>query len=92
MIIRIMGEGQWRLDDDSLESLNPLDAALESALEGGAEDAFRSALHDLLEAVRRQGTPLADDELLDSDLILPPPDASGDDVRELLGNEGLIPG
>jgi hypothetical protein len=35
---------------------------------------------------------LADDTLQDSDLILPPSDATLDEVRQLLADDGLIPG
>jgi len=91
MIVRIMAEGQFDLDDGELEPLNSLDRSLEAAIEQGDEQQFRSALDDLLEAVRRQGRRLPDDALLDSDLILPPADASLEEVRGLLGDEGLIP-
>ena len=38
------------------------------------------------------GEPLPDDSLVDSHLILPPADATLEEVRELLGDDGLIPG
>jgi hypothetical protein len=46
----------------------------------------------LLDAVRQAGTPVADDALVDSDLVLPYTDAHIDDVRAMLSGEGLIPG
>ncbi len=92
MIVRILGEGQLEVADDRLESLNQLDSDVESAVEAGDEEAFRGALAALLDGVRRHGTPLADDALEDSDLILPPSDATIDEVRALLSDDGLIPG
>jgi hypothetical protein len=53
---------------------------------------FRTALAGLLAGVRSNGTHHAEDSLDESDLILPPGDASIDEVRELLGDDGLIPG
>ena len=47
-------------------------------------------LHSLLDQVRAQGSPLSADTLEPSDLILPPQDASMDEVREMLTDEGLI--
>ncbi len=91
MIARIMGEGQLRLADGALDRLNPLDDALEAAIDAGDDERFRAALVELLQAVRAEGTPLPDDELLPSDLVLPNADAHVDEVRELLGDEGLIP-
>lgn len=92
MIVRIMGEGQLKVDDSRLPELNALDDALSAAVESGDDDRFRAALVKLLDAVRAAGTPLADDALVDSDLVLPHADAHIDDVREILSGEGLIPG
>ena len=92
MIVRILGEGQYDLDDHALDALNGLDTQLEQAVESGDEEMFRTALHGLLSAVRATGTHHAPDPLDESDLILPPPDATLDEVRELLGDDGLIPG
>jgi hypothetical protein len=92
MIVRILGEGQWRVDDGAVDSLNPLDARVEQAVEAGDEAAFRAALEDLLAAVRRAGDEVRLEELIDSDLVLPPADASIEEVKDLLSDEGLIPG
>ena len=67
------------------------DPALVAAARKGDEAAFGDALGTLLAAVRAVGTPLPDDSLEDSDLILPPSDATIDEVRHLLEGEGLIP-
>ena len=85
-----MGEGQVRLPDGALERLNPLDDALEAAIDSGDDERFRAALVELLGAVRAEGEPLPQDELVPSDLVLPAADAHVDEVRQLLGDEGLI--
>lgn len=94
MIVRIMGEGQFTLDDTHAELLNSLDAGLESAVESGDESAFSAALVELLTKVRTLGTPLADDVLEASDAVLPADGSHIDDVRDMLqqSDEGLIPG
>ena len=92
MIIRILGEGQYDVADDALPRLNELDAAVEAAVEGDDQEAFAAALSDLLEGVRTVGVPHPADSLDESDLILPPADATLEEVRELLSDEGLIPG
>ncbi|MEW2619535.1 hypothetical protein [Streptomyces sp. NPDC048106] len=91
MIVRIMGEGQVRLDDSHFAELNKLDDELLAETESGDEEGFRRTLGALLDAVRRLGAPLADDVLEPSDLILPAPDASLDEVRTMLSEDGLIP-
>ncbi|MFF8768838.1 hypothetical protein [Kitasatospora sp. NPDC015120] len=94
MIMRVMGEGQFEVGEAHLNRLNELDDELLTALESGDEDHFRRALGELLGAVKQFGTPLADDSLEPSDLILPDAEATIDQVRELLRSEGdgLIPG
>ena len=94
MIVRILGEGQWDVADDRIDALNTLDAEVESAVDAGDQDRFTAGLAALLDAVRTAGTPLPDDSLQDSDLILPPSDATIDEVRALLSDsdEGLVPG
>ncbi|MGW1376234.1 PspA-associated protein PspAA [Streptomyces sp. NPDC002446] len=92
MIVRIMGEGQVKLDDAHFIELNKLDDELLAEMESGDVEGFRRTLGALLEAVRRMGTPLPDDALEPSELILPAPDATLSEVREMLSDDGLIPG
>ena len=94
MIVRILGEGQYDVSDDALDRLNQLDAAVETAVEAGDDEAFATALAALLDGVRTVGVAHAVDSLDESDLILPPADATIDEVRALLAesDEGLIPG
>jgi len=92
VIVRILGEGQYDVPEDALTRLNDLDAAVEAAVESGDGAAFASALAALLDGVRTAGTAHAADALDESDSILPPADATLEEVRELLTDEGLIPG
>jgi hypothetical protein len=92
VIVRILGEGQLDVPDSELDRLNELDGQVEAAVERGDRDAFTAALAQLLAGVRAAGQPLPDDALEDSDLILPPADATIDEVRDLLEDDGLIPG
>jgi hypothetical protein len=92
VIVRIMGEGQVELDDAHLAELNKLDDELSRETESGDEAGFRRTLEALLDAVHRMGTPVPDDLLEPSELILPERDATIDDVRAMLSDNGLIPG
>lgn len=93
MIVRILNEGQWQLADGALSDLNRLDDAVEEAVRTDDEAELASALQALLDEVRRKGTPMPDEQIADSDLILPGADATLHDIRELLSSsdEGLIP-
>ena len=92
MIVRIMGEGQRELDDSEVAALSALDEELQRTVEADDVQAFQQALGTLLGRVREAGTGLPIDSLEPSDLLLPPADAGLSDVREMLGDEGLIPG
>jgi len=92
VIVRILGEGQFRVDDAATSELNRLDTELEAAVNHDDEAAFAAALDGLLGEVRAQGSPLSADTLEPSDLILPHQDSSMDEVRKLLTDDGLIPG
>jgi hypothetical protein len=92
MIVRIMGEGQLRLADSHFAELDKLDDELQAELERNDEPGFRRTLAALLDRVRELGEPLPDDSLEPSELILPAPGASLEEVRDMLGDWGLIPG
>ncbi len=92
MIIRILGEGQYDVSEAAATPLNELDAAVEAAVEADDETAFRAALAALLDGVRTVGVAHELSALDESDLILPPDDATIEQVRALLEDDGLIPG
>ncbi|MBZ4018584.1 PspA-associated protein PspAA [Streptomyces purpurogeneiscleroticus] len=92
MIMRILGEGQYEIAEEHLDRLNELDVPLQSAADAGDEAAFATALSVLLDVVRSLGTPLPDETVVSSDLVLPGADTSLHEVRDLLSGEGLIPG
>lgn len=92
MIIRILGEGQYDIADSALDRLNELDAAVESAVAGRDQSGFESALKELLDGVRTMGVPHPVDAIDESDVILPGPDSSMDEVADMLAEDGLIPG
>jgi hypothetical protein len=92
VIIRILGEGQYDVSAADMDALQDLDKRLEAAVSGDDDEVFRTALTALLQKVREIGKPVPDEELAPSDAILPAEDAHVDDVRELLTDEGVIPG
>ncbi len=91
MIVRIATEGQYQLPDEDAQRLNELDNQTVEAAEAGDEDRFAQLFEEMLELVRRDGTPLGDDELEESDVILPPPDTTLAEAAEQFTGDGLIP-
>jgi hypothetical protein len=91
VIVRILGEGQFRVDDDTAAKLTALDKDLDAAVRDGDEPHFRAAMHAAAALVQATGAPLAADEIVTADYILPFSDASVEEVRKLLA-DGTIPG
>lgn len=91
MIIRVMTEAQYRVDDGLLTRLNELDTEAEQALEAGDEERLHSLLEQMAAMVRDSGERLDDSDLHPSDLVIPPPDLTLDEAKELFADGGLIP-
>ena len=91
MIVRIATEDQYRLPDGDAERLNELDNAAVEAVEAGDEDRFHELFEEMLLLVRSDGELLGDDELEESDVILPPPDTSFVEAAQEFTGDGLIP-
>ena len=91
MIVRIAGEGQFRLPDEDAERLNDLDNRAVSAVDAGDETGFRELWTQMLDMVKSDGHDLEGDELAESDVILPPRDISFSEAKAEFTGEGLIP-
>jgi hypothetical protein len=91
VIVRLMGEGQYRVDDSLGERLVELDERAAQAAEAGDEQALQEGLSELHRLVTESGERLPDDHLGASDLLIPPPDLTIGEARRLFEEEGLIP-
>ena len=91
MIVRIATEAQYRLPDESADRLNDLDNEAVAAVDAGDEERFNEVFASMLELVRSEGTLLGDDELEESDVILPPPDLTFEEAGDQFTGDGLIP-
>jgi PspAA-like protein len=92
VIVRISTEGQYDVSEDDAAGLNELDNEAVASCEASDEQAFREVFGRLLDYVRTKGHPVGDDELVGSDIILPPPDVSLEEAKREFQGDGLIPG
>ena len=92
MIVRISTEGQYEVDDAQADRLNELDNAVVAAVEAGNESNFHELYDQMIELVRERGRPVPDEELLESEVILPPPDLSFAEAGEQFSGDGILPG
>jgi hypothetical protein len=91
VIVRISGDDQYKLPDEDAARLNELDNAAVAAAEAGDEAKFNELWQQMLALVESDGEPIADDELVESDVILPPRDVSFEEACAEFSGEGLIP-
>ena len=91
MIVRISGEGQFRLPDSDAERLNELDNRAVAAVDQGDESGFAELWAQMLALVEADGEEISDEELVPSDVILPPRDSSFAEAAGEFTGEGLIP-
>ena len=91
VIVRIATEDQYRLPDEDAARLNELDNEAVAAVDAGDEARFHALFEEMLALVRRDGHKLDDDDLEESDVIIPPPDLSFDEARHEFTGDGLIP-
>jgi hypothetical protein len=91
VIVRLMGEGQYRLQDDVANRLNELDERAQEALDRDDEGELDRYLDEMAGLVRREGEPVPDDEIAASDAIVPPSDLSLEETKQFFSEQGLIP-
>ena len=92
MIIRILGEGQFRFDDSNLGDLNKIDNQIVDHVKNGNQDGFCQELVRMITTVKELGKPISVQEVIPSDIIVPPADLSFQEARNIFCNDGLIEG
>jgi hypothetical protein len=92
VIVRISNEGQYEVSDDDVAELNELDNEAVASCQASDEQAFREVFGRLLDYIRTKGHLVGEDELMGSDIILPPPDVSLEEAQREFQGDGLIPG
>jgi hypothetical protein len=91
MIARLMGKGQYRIDDALHAQINDLDERAAAAVDAQDEGALDDVLDEMWQLVQARGERLPDDDLSTSDLIIPPSDLTLEETRQLFTEEGLVP-
>jgi len=87
MIVRIMADKQYRIDDGhtaQIREMKRLDEELMAAVERDDAVRFRETLARLIAHVRQYGQVVPDHELIPSDLMAPAADMTLAETRALL--------
>ncbi|AKB44081.1 MULTISPECIES: PspA-associated protein PspAA [Methanosarcina] len=90
MIIRIMGEGQYRAPEALCDELNQIDNRIVVLVEEGKVEEFRSELARLISKIKEKGEPIEAEELLKSDIIVPPEDLSLEEAKDVFKGSGIF--
>jgi hypothetical protein len=91
MIVRLMGEGQYRVGNGVQGRLDALDNEAMDALDAENEGELDAKLDEMWELVRSEGERLPDEDLSPSDVLIPPSDLTLQETRKLFAEDGLIP-
>ena len=92
MIVRILHEGQFEIRGAVLDELNDVDNQIVEAIAHGDDERFRRLMDQMHDIVLKRGSPVPVDVFEESDIILPPADATMQEVEEMFTGEGMIPG
>ena len=92
MIIRILGEGQYRLDDSLVQRINKIDNRIVDAVSKGKKKEYVLDLANLISTIKELAEPVDPVEILPSDIIIPPSDLSFEEARKVFCDDGLIKG
>lgn len=91
MIVRIATEDQYEIPGENYTEINDLDDAVVAAVEAGDEEQYAKRFAALIEWIRANGKRIEDDELRESDIIVPPADTTMAEAAADFTGEGLIP-
>ena len=91
MIVRLMGEGQFELEQKNLDEVNKIDNEIVKIVGKGDEKAFEIQYKKLVDIVRKKGKPISNEVLKPSEVIIPPGDLTFEEAKQIFRGEGLIP-
>jgi hypothetical protein len=91
VIVRIAGEGQYEVPEELVDRLNQLDNEAVAAVEAGDEQRFHELFDKMVALVKSDCPSVPDDELVASQVILPPADLTFEEAKAEFTGEGLIP-
>jgi hypothetical protein len=90
MIIRLMGLGQYRIEDRHMEELNRIDNTLVDIVQKDDHERFQQTYQQLINYVQTHGTPVPEGEIVESHIIIPPEDLTLEEARKIFKGQGII--
>jgi hypothetical protein len=93
-IVRIMGQGQFKINEDIVKRINEIDDTIVQILQNESksdDQKYRAKITDIVETITSKGQKLEDKELVESDIIVPDTDISIDEAKKVFQGQGVIP-
>ena len=99
IVIRISGQGQFKVSSDILDKINEIDNSIVTLIENvslGSSDRshvqkeLQSKLTEMRNLITSRGLSLDDKEIVESDIIVPDSDLSIEEASKIFKEEGLI--
>ncbi len=90
MIVRIMGEGQYRVSEALCSELNQIDNRIVALVTEGKAKEFKKELMKLVSEIREKGEAIESEEILESNIIVPPEDLSFEEAKDIFKGSGIF--
>ncbi|MBA3977978.1 MAG: hypothetical protein H0X50_07295 [Nitrosopumilus sp.] len=95
IVVRILGYGQYIVDDNVMHEINTVDNKIVKLLESGENDdsvraEFERHLKVLNIIVEEKGNAIESKEILQSDVVIPGQDITLEEARKLFKGEGIV--
>jgi hypothetical protein len=99
VIIRISGQGQFKVTSEILDKINKIDNSIVDLTENISLDSsdrkltqkeLQSKLTEMKNLITSNGQPINDKEIVESDVIVPDSDISIEEATKIFKEEGII--
>jgi phage shock protein A len=88
IIVRVQGEGQYRLASSYRGQLDGYDQKVVDAIEAGQAAALKQSVHEVIAFVQSHGVAVPDSESVASTVVLPSEDLTLDEAKKIMSGSG----
>jgi len=101
IIVRVSGQGQFKVNREIMDRINDIDNSIVSLLENADTDVdansikvkqkeLNEKINEIINLIRTNGMPLDDKEITQSQIMIPNPDISVAEAKKIFRGEGII--
>jgi len=84
IVVRIQGEGQFRLASSYKDKLDGFDKKVVAAIDAGQPAGLKQSVHDVIAFVKSHGLAVSDSENVASQVVLPSEDLTLDEAKKIM--------